>query len=355
MPTPCNENHLQQLDLINNFSYNLRLHTKTYEQGEIKMDMFSPLLGDILVGMEVISTDQLDEALQVQQVITENNTHPGFMNNQELIAGASYDKKSVPLLGEILMEKGFLTTAQLEPALDVQTRRAMKLSSLDSTKLATALELGFIINSTIHLPEVLTLIMKYANIVTGSTASTLMLKDEKTGELVFSIPTGPKADRLKDIRIPQGAGIAGWVAQNEQYLVVNDAKEDSRFYSDIDAMTGSETKSLLCVPMKSKNRLIGVLEVLNKEDNGLFLEDDALLLSIFAHQAAIAIENASLFSSLKEKYKKEQAMKKELEESERLKAIGTIAGGIAHEFNNILSIIMGNAVLSLLRAHDLDT
>ena len=63
-------------------------------------------------------------------------------------------------------------------------------------------------------------------------------------------------------------------------------------------MTGMETKSLLCVPLRSKRKLIGVLEVINKTNEGSFTEDDALLLNLFSHQAAIAIENATLFSSL---------------------------------------------------------
>jgi len=250
---------------------------------------------------------------------------------------------------------GYITKKQLTPALEFQTKRARTLGMLDKKKLATALELGFIINSTTSLVEVLSLIMKYACLVTDTMASTLMLRDEKTGELVFSIPTGPKAGQLKDIRIPPGAGIAGWVAENEEHVMVNDTENDTRFYSGIDTMTGGKTKSLLCVPMRSKKRLIGVLEVLNKKEGALFAEEDALLLNIFAHQAAIAIENATLLSSLKEQLEKEKKLKKEYAESERLRAVGALAGGIAHDFNNILSLIMGNTELTLLDCTDSTT
>ena len=225
----------------------------------------------------------------------------------ELISKGRRAECPVPRLGQILVEKGFITQNQLTPALEIQNKRASELSRLDNHKLATALEVGFIINSTIDLVDVLGLIMKYANIVTDSVASTLMLLDDKTGELVFSVPTGPSAEALADIRIPKGKGVAGWVAQHEQYLVVADTAKDPRFYGEVDALTGLQTKSLLCVPMKSKRKLIGVLEVINKKDGNSFTEDDALLLSIFSHHAAIAIENAMLFNSMQSRLGKREA------------------------------------------------
>ncbi|MCF8125635.1 MAG: response regulator, partial [Desulfotignum sp.] len=215
------------------------------------------------------------------------------------------------------------------------------------------LQVGFVINSTIELEDVLNLIMKYANIVTDAVASTLMLLDEKTGELVFSVPTGPNADSLKDIRIPPGAGVAGWVAEHQTPLLVPDTRKDERFYSSIDDMTGMETRSILCVPMKSKRKLIGVLEVMNKKDNSSFTEDDVLLLSVFSHHAAIAIENAMLFNAMQNRLEKEKFIEQKVAESERLQAIGTLAGGIAHDFNNILGAIMGYTELARMDCDEL--
>ena len=210
--------------------------------------------------------------------------------------------------------------------------------------------MGFIINSTVDLVDVLSMIMKYANIVTDSVASTLMLLDDKTGELVFSVPTGPNADQLEDIRLPPGTGVAGWVAQHERYLLVEDANKDERFYNGVDAMTGIKTTSLLCVPMKSKRKLIGVLEVINKKNGEGFTEEDAMLLSIFSHHAAIAIENAMLFNSMQTRLEKEKMLEQKVSESERLRSIGTLAGGIAHDFNNILGAIIGYTELAQLEA-----
>ncbi len=314
------------------------------------MNLNSHLLGDLLVGMGTISKGQLEEALAFQQGFVEDALLEADLDRTELISRGRRASSPVPKLGTILVDKGYLTEDQLTPALEVQHQRATELSRLDSHKLATALEVGFIINSTINLVDVLSLIMKYANIVTDSVASTLMLLDEKTGELVFSVPTGPNADQLEDIRIPPGKGVAGWVAENEQYVVVEDTEKDTRFYNEVDAMTGIQTKSLLCVPMKSKRKLIGVLEVINKKNGGSFSEDDALLLSIFSHHAAIAIENALLFNSMQARMEKEKLIEQKVAESERLRSIGTLAGGIAHDFNNILSAIIGYTELAQMES-----
>ncbi|MBU1342728.1 MAG: GAF domain-containing protein [Proteobacteria bacterium] len=269
------------------------------------MNINSHLLGDHLKSMGIISGKQLEEALKFQKDLVSDLVSEPDINRAELITKARKKDKDIPLLGQVLLEKGFISKDLLEPVLAMQNRQVRELRLLSSEKLALVIQIGFIINSTVDLIDVLSLIMKYANIVTDAAASTLMLLDDKTGELVFSIPTGPKADELKDIRIPPGVGVAGWVAQNQQHVLVDDVKNDPRFYSRIDDMTGVETSSLLCVPMRSKRKLIGVLEVINKNEKACFTEDDALLLSIFSQQAAIAIENAILFNSVQNRQEKD--------------------------------------------------
>jgi signal transduction histidine kinase len=175
-----------------------------------------------------------------------------------------------------------------------------------------------------------------------------MMVEEKTGDLLFSIPTGPTADLLVDNRIPKGKGIAGWVAEHEQSVVVPDVTKDPRFYSEIDRKTGIETKSILAVPLKAKSKLIGVLEVVNKTDGTPFTEEDALLLSIFASQAAMAIENARLYGELKSEYERRSRMEREMGETDKFRALGQLSSGIAHDFNNFLGGIRGLAEVTLL-------
>ncbi len=260
------------------------------------------LLGKILTDMGFVTTKQLEQAIQRQRKIYEEKALPERLQRGKLVSEARMTAfaDTTPLLGQILTDMGIITEEQLKEALEEQDKPAEIYKSLDTEKLGTAIETGYIVNSTLNLAGVLTLIMRYVNRVTNSVASTLMLVDDNTGELIFSVPTGPKADQLTDIRLPSGKGIAGWVAKHEQHVLVPDVKKDSRFYPEIDRRSGFETKSILCVPLKAKAKLIGVLEAINKVDGGAFTEEDAILLSIFAYQAAVAIENARLYDELKD-------------------------------------------------------
>ncbi len=306
------------------------------------------LLGKIMIDMGFLTSQQIEEALQRQRKIFEEKTLPERLKRSRLVSEAQLAVNMIPLLGQILIDMGFATMEQLKEALRKQEKMVELYKSLESEKLGTAIEIGSIINSTLNLAEVLSLIMRHVNRVTNSIASTLMLLDDETGELVFSVPTGPKAERLTDIRIPSGKGIAGWVAKHEQHVLVANVREDPRFYQEIDRISGFETKSILCVPLKAKTRSIGVLEAINKADGTSFTEEDTLLLSIFAYQAAMAIENARLYSELKDQWEEEIQMEKMLAESEKFRALGQMAAGVAHDFNNLLMSIQGNTSLMLL-------
>lgn len=275
-------------------------------------------LGQTLAEMGFITTQQLDEALQRQKQIMKEKASPERLQRDRLVTEArlAKDTDTGPLLGQILNDMGFVTKGQLEQALQEQDKTFQAYMSLENEKLGIAVEIGALVNSTLSLAEVLHLIMTHANRVTNSVASTLMLVDETTGELVFSVPTGPKEDKLIDIRIPPGEGIAGWVVEHEKPALVPNVKEDARFYPKIDEISGFETKSMLCVPLKAKTKLIGVLEVINKLDGTFFTKEDELLLSMFGYQAAVAIENARLYGELNDQLKESKRAKDALRESE---------------------------------------
>ena len=197
------------------------------------------LLGEILADMGLVTSKQLGEALRRQRRILEDKTLPELRQRAGLVSEArlTRDTDVAPLLGKILTDMGFVTKEQLAEAVKEQGKAAEEYKSLDSGKLGAIIEISSIVNSTLNLAEVLGLVMRHANRVTNSVASTLMLIDDKAGELVFSIPTGPKADKLTDIRIPRDKGIAGWVAEHEQPVLVSNAQEDSRFYPRIDKIS----------------------------------------------------------------------------------------------------------------------
>ncbi|HEM62449.1 MAG TPA: GAF domain-containing protein, partial [Chloroflexi bacterium] len=156
------------------------------------------------------------------------------------------------------------------------------------------------LTSTLDLRQVLDSTMELATDILDAQASTLMLIDEATNELVFDIPYGEKRELLRSYRMPMDEGIAGWVATHGEPTIVNDVAADERFGRDTDVRTGFLTQSVICVPLQIKDRTIGVLEALNKTSNEGFTEDDLRLLSTLAAQASIAIENARLYRSLRE-------------------------------------------------------
>ncbi|MBC8548814.1 MAG: GAF domain-containing protein, partial [Candidatus Brocadiales bacterium] len=300
------------------------------------------LLGEILTDMGFVAKQHLDEALSKQRRMCKEKALPERLQRTRLISEARLATKTTPALGQILIDMGVTTKDQLDQAMRAQDEMAEVYKLLKSEKLGAVVEKCTVFSSTLNIAEVLDNIMKYVNLVTNSAASTLMLLDEETRELVFSIPTGPKSDKLTDMRIPSGKGIAGWVAANEQHLLIPDVSKDPRFYGRVDEKSGYETKSILCVPLMVKSKLIGVLEVINKTDGNSFTEEDAVLLNFFANQAAVAIENARYYGELKRKYEEEKEMQEKLVESEKLRVLGLMTSGIAHDFNNMLAIITGN-------------
>jgi diguanylate cyclase (GGDEF)-like protein len=128
----------------------------------------------------------------------------------------------------------------------------------------------------------------------------LLLVDNTTQNLYFKIVVSPVADKLKEIRLKIGEGVAGWVAESGEPLLINDAQRDDRFARHIDGMVSFTTRSIICVPMKIKNKVIGVIELINSLEDCQYDDADLTLLETIADYAAIAIENAQNFQRVNE-------------------------------------------------------
>ncbi len=168
------------------------------------------------------------------------------------------------------------------------------------THLTLFYDIGQKLTSSLDLSVVLQETTALAASALAADASTLMLVDENTRELVFEIPVGSAGGILRQQRIPITQGIAGWVATHGVPTFCNDVTADPRFSPLVDAMTGYVTRSVACVPLQIKGRIIGVLEVLNKQQPEGFNQQDLEWLSTIASQAAIAIENARLYEGLRQ-------------------------------------------------------
>lgn len=125
-------------------------------------------------------------------------------------------------------------------------------------------------------------------------ASSLLLYDKETNKLYFNITEGEKGELIKSHSVEMGQGFAGWVAQNQETLRVDDCYSDSRFNPSFDKKTGFRTRNMICTPMIRKGELIGVIQVINKINDERFSDQDISFFTALATQCAIAIENNRL-------------------------------------------------------------
>ena len=154
--------------------------------------------------------------------------------------------------------------------------------------------------STFDLERALDDTLELATAILDASASSFLLVDEDKQELVFAHTHGEAAEMLRGRRMALSEGIAGWVATHGEPVVVNEVNQDPRFYAKIDDRTGFKTQSAVCVPVRTRGKTIGVLEVLNKRGHASFDTEDMSLMITTASQAAIAIENNRLYQSLRD-------------------------------------------------------
>lgn len=175
-------------------------------------------------------------------------------------------------------------------------RRARQESWLNAL-----VSVGNILTTSISRPELLRAIMQWVQSELDVKASSLLSVDEERGVLSFEIALGPTGEAFLDFELPIGHGIAGTVAQTGEVLVVPDVRADPRWASEYGDAADFETRSILCVPLRIKDRVIGVLEAINKAHDRPFVEEDVRLLSAIAGQAATFMENLKLYEELEER------------------------------------------------------
>lgn len=144
--------------------------------------------------------------------------------------------------------------------------------------------------SMVYIQYLIEEIMRVTEQTLKASASSVLLVDQEQQELCFRFVHGSAEGILKEATLGTETGVAGWVARHGTPLIVNDAINDQRFCSDIDDITGFATKSILCVPLLAHDKVMGVIEVLNKLDGSDFNEQDLQTLMAVASTAAIAIE-----------------------------------------------------------------
>jgi diguanylate cyclase (GGDEF)-like protein len=184
--------------------------------------------------------------------------------------------------------------AEPKPFNGIERRRspAVRRDPREVSEVALFHELGKALTSSLQLDQVLRTIMEKIDEVLRPDTWSLLLMDEEKQELYFEIATGKGAEALKGVRIQMGQGIAGWVAQSGEVVVVPDTSQDSRFFGKVDEKTKTETRSIVAVPVRFRDQCLGVIELINCMGPEGFSHRDLALLEALADYAAIAIENA---------------------------------------------------------------
>jgi diguanylate cyclase (GGDEF)-like protein len=153
-------------------------------------------------------------------------------------------------------------------------------------------EVGKALTSTLDINRILETIMQQISSFFHPDTWSLLMVDEEAQELRFEIAVGEAAEKLRDIRLKLDEGIAGWVVRNNQPVYVPDTAKDPRFSKRVDDLTMLNTNSIACIPVRGREGVLGVIELINCPQPLRFDEEDLFLLQALADYAAIAIENA---------------------------------------------------------------
>ena len=212
-------------------------------------------------------------------------------------------------------DENFFVTVAAYTASIIERRNLYERLESRARQLNMLNEIGNLLASSLDLNEVLDLVVRNAAALLDSEAGSLLLLDEDSGDLIFRISSGPAGDELVGLKVPSGKGIAGATFANNKPIIVNDTRKDQRWYGNFDDSSEFVTRSIIAVPLNARGRTIGVLEVINHKNDAPYEKEDEELLLAFGAQAAIAIENANLFTMT------DQALQKRIEELTMLQLI----------------------------------
>ena len=306
-------------------------------------------LGEILVELGYARDEDIERALIRQREI---DTELRFKQSRSLpsillsvnLARAKWKNRR---LGTILVEMGVVTPDQIEEALQKQKEiRGKHIGLISDEEVVALMEIPSTINSALYVYDLLSNVMNCCRTVVGSTASALFICKEETEELAVNFYTDSEVS--PQMYIPRADSIAGWVIENNQPMLMDDISLAPKFSSEIERLSGAEICCVACVPVTIKQQIVGAIEVINKKQGDSFSEKDLALLSIIANQVGNTLENIRLLGELDKSLYDLKKAQDQIIQTEKLRAIGEMASGVAHNFNNLLMGIQGNVSLVLM-------
>jgi PAS domain S-box-containing protein len=197
-----------------------------------------------------------------------------------------------------------LTNPENLTSLAIQITMALDRAYLRQTvdrqdiEFAVVSEISYALTSTLSLQNIYRQLMEPVRRTLNVGSVSVGLIEQPSGDIIFvDILMGDLFKDMPAIRLKKGQGIAGWVSENRQPVIINDVYTDQRFYSRIDRQSGFQTHNMICISLQIEDRVIGVLQAINKQ-NGDFNENDLRLLQAIGGPLAAAIENASLHTAV---------------------------------------------------------
>lgn len=328
------ETRVTELDMLSQFSQALNFTIDFDALLELVFTNFQRLLGidDFFISLQDKATKQiytifwlengerLEEREGSDQVVTDPNVHQVVNMGQMVVKEDEHGRSWIAApLNAGADTIGAIYTFYRDPAYKIRARQ-QQLFTVFADRTATALEridtshrlqeraqqleimnqVTFSLASTKDVDPLLALILDKAMELLDTEAGTFMISVPESGELEFRVARGPASNGLIGRRLPLGAGLAGTAAQTGQAILVNRVQEDKRWFSEVDKGSDFNSQSILTVPLVRQNTVLGVLQIINKRNGVSFNLEDQSLLTAFAGQAVVAMENARLLAQTDE-------------------------------------------------------
>lgn len=250
---------------------------------------------DLCLARKAVLTDELDEALEARQTLREHNISVLLpLVSEDSLIGVLIlgDKKSGDMY--TLQDIQFLEILAPEAAIAIKNAELFEEKNMRVRELTALNKLAFSLGTNLNLSAILNGALKQVMLVTQADSGSIMLLDEEHQILTIKASKGLKKEVLKKTQVKVGEGIAGWVAKTREPLILVDDL-DPRFQNE---QKRQEIISAITVPLKSKERVIGVLSVNRKTSTEIFSKENLDVVVSFAGQLAVAIENAKLYKDL---------------------------------------------------------
>lgn len=300
---------MHKISLIGNISLNYNLEDSLVSAGYnvIKYDSLDKVLQEL--------TDKKADIFIIDKSISKNILFKKFLSKTSNIPKiVIYDNHTLKGMAQLL-KINFIFPLYLPGPKELPffIKKALNESNIlnENLKLKNELfslkrELEFYqivsktLTSSTELKDILSKIMEKIKEMIKAEAWSVLLVDNETGDLIFEKTNRRKSSDMQKFRIKMGEGIAGWVAKEGIPVVVPDVSKDQRFTGRIDREIHFKTKSLICVPIKINEQILGVIELVNKTTGEPFKKEDLDLLMRLVDHTAIAIERTSLYQKMTE-------------------------------------------------------